>query len=291
MKKLNIILVVLTVASVLLTASRCNRTPDGEEFIVQPTMPSGEEIAEMAVTEEPTSEPTPETLDWLEDVTMDEFTDAIDQEMENLAEEEKQAVLDALAGMSAEELNETVQRVMDNLDEDEKLKFIAWLKENYLIYQDASVDYWKLPTTFKKPESFVWPVGIPEPKQASAYRFTQGGEVTQIILVNVTQPTYQEWAASLSDDWAELQGISQFYGEEKTKEAEYIDLNTGYNFGPSTKTIIELFTEAGRIGEGLPITMVFGDAHMSKWLELAYSMNMAILTFNGDFSGSATGQN
>jgi hypothetical protein len=291
MKKINRVLLTLAILSILLTASRCNRTPDGEEFIVQPTMPVEEEIIETEAAQLPTAEPTPESFDWLDSVTIDEFTEAIDQEMMNMVEEEKQAILDTLAGMTAEELNQAIAQVMDKLNDGEKLKFIAWLKEHYLIYQNASVDKWQLPASFLKPESFDWPAGIPEPNQATLYRVTTGGEVTQIVLVNVTQTTYQDWAASLSEEWAESQGITQFIGETKAKNVEYVDLNTGYNFGPDTKTILDLFTEAGRAGEGLPFTIVFGDEHMSKWLELAYSMNMAILTFNGNFSGESAGQN
>jgi hypothetical protein len=115
------------------------------------------------------------------------------------------------------------------------------------------------------------------------YQVTQGGDVTQITIVNMTQKTYQEWDGSLDEAWAAEQGITEFIDEEKEKLTEYIGLNTEYNFGPNAQTTTELFTEAGRAGEGIPQTRVFGSEDMTKWLELAYGQSMATLTYNGDF--------
>lgn len=291
MKMKKTVFLALTVLSVLLMGSKCNRDPQGNVINDAPLLQDDEPPAGTPVGEDNTgaleadaaADPGPESLDWLEDMTVDEFTEAIDQEMINLDEAEKQTIIGALAGMSAEELNAAIEKVMNNLNNDEKGKFIAWLKAHYLIYQNATVDNWQLPTRFNKPPSMEWPAGIPEPKQGSVYIFTQGGDVTQITLVNLTGDTYQDWAGLFTEEWAISQGMIEFFDAEKEKGSEYVGLNTEYNLGPDSKTTVELFSEAGRTGEGVPQTRIFGAEDLTKWLELAYGQNMAILTFNGDF--------
>jgi hypothetical protein len=290
MKRINIILLVITIISISLMASQCNRDPQGDLLPGYPTpIPEEEEIVTEEPTPDPTTEPTVESLDWLEDVTMDEFTEAIDQEMTNLAEVEKQAILDKLAGMSAEELNEAINKVMDKLDDEEKEKFIAWLKEHYLIYQNATIDKWQLPTTFSVPQSMDWPAGIPLPGQGSVSIVSQGGDVTQITLVNMTQQSYTDWEAKFNEEWRDAQGLFEYFDQEKEKYTEYVGNNTTYNLGPNSQTTLELFTSSGRLGaDGTLQGRLFGDEHMSKWLELAYGQNMATLTFNGDFNAGGT---
>lgn len=290
MKKTNIMLLVFSILSIMLTASQCNRTPQGDLIADYPTSLPEEEDDPIAESEPaPTTEPTPETLEWLEDVTIDEFSDAIDQEMVNLDEVEKQEILDNLVDMTAEELNEAIGKVMKNLDDKEKENFIAWLKEHYLIYQNATIDKWQLPTNFSIPQSMDWPVGIPKPNQGSISVVTQGGDVTQITLVNMTSKSYVDWEARFDEEWRSALGLLEYVDEEKEKYTEYVGNNTTYNLGPNSQTTIELFTAAGRLRQdGVLQGSLFGDEHMGTWLELAYSQNMATLTFNGDFNNGNT---
>ena len=248
------LLISLLILAVLMTGSKCDGTPD--------------------------------------DYKSDE-KDAVEQELKekldytpNMTDDEQKQMKTKLENMTADEFNTAVDNEITSLNEDDKTAFLEWLKSYHLVADGCEEANWELPSDFST-GSMEWPSSIPAPQQGTVVKTEQNKEVTRVQIKNITVKTYEEWKSKLDEEWSFGCAVLKTANEKLDKAKEYIDGNIKYNLGEDTLSAEQLYEQENRqISESI----VFTDEHYSKWLEINYGNNMAVISYTNSFTGTSNTQ-
>ncbi len=201
-----------------------------------------------------------------------------------MSDEEKAQLQADLEDMTAEEFNEAVGGEMDRLSQEENQEFLEWLKSYHLVSDGCEEGSWQLPVDFAVSGSLDWPESIPKPEQGTVVKTEQGEDVTRVEIKNVTKKTFENWKAKLDENWSLGCAVLEAVNENMDKAKQYVEGNTKYNLGEETQTTTEMFESEGR---EISQSVIFTDDHMTKWLQLDYGNNMAVIAYTNNFTANA----